>query len=116
MIGKARANPTYFTRSGDVDDVWTEPFKHLPHLRNVPRKNGIEAQILLKCKGEKTARKFEGLQVIFFRKGMSAISSAHAEKRKIATARECLKVAAGVRNAVYLVERIRKIGNAGSGA
>ena len=55
------------------------------------------------------------MKIAFFHEGLGSIAGPHAEKREIAAASKRLKVAAGVRYAVYFVKRIGKIGDAWSG-
>jgi len=103
-VGEARAHEAVFAGAGDVDQVRLEASECLFDDGDVARKGGIKAEVFFDGEGEKAARKFEGPEVAVFYQFRLAVAGAHAEEGEVAAAGKGLKVAAGVGNAVDLVE------------
>jgi hypothetical protein len=87
-----------------VDQIGLEALKHLADERDVPQKNGVEAQIFFKSKGEEAARQLKRPDVAVFDEGLGAVSCADTEKGQIAPPGKGLEVAARVGYAVDLVK------------
>src|SRR5580700_10288378 len=115
MMREARAQHADLAGAGDVDDLRLKALEHFADEGNVAQEGGIEAQVFLEREGEKAARQLEGPHAAVFSDGAGTVAGAHAQKGKIATAGEGLKLAAGVRDPVDLVEGVREVGDAGEG-
>jgi hypothetical protein len=76
------------------------------------KESGIKAEIFFQRERKDAARKLKGPEIAFYDKVWRAAAGANAEKRQIAPPRKGLEMAAGVRNAINLVERVRKAGDA----
>jgi hypothetical protein len=61
-----RAEDSHFAGAGNVNQVGSEPLQHVADEREVAQKHGIEAQILFKREGKKTARQLEGPNIAVF--------------------------------------------------
>jgi hypothetical protein len=105
-----------FAGTGDVNDVGTKSLQRFADKRKMSQKRWVESKIFFECEGEKAARQLKSPNCAIFNHGLGAIAGPHAEERKIAPARKSFKMAAGVRNTVYFMERIRKVGDPGNGS
>jgi hypothetical protein len=74
--------------------------------------DGVQAEVFFEGEGEKPAGQLEGPDRAILDDGRSAAAGADAEKGEAAAAGECLKMAAGVGDAVHFVERVGKIRHA----
>jgi hypothetical protein len=115
MMREARAQHADFTGAGDVDQLGLKALEHFADEGHVAQKRRIEAEVFFKSNGEEAARQLEGPHAALFRDGLGAVPGADAKEREIAPAREGLKLAAGVRDAIHFVKGVREKGDAGKG-
>ena len=76
------------------------------------RNAGVEAEVLFEGEGEEAAGELEGPDVAVLDQSLRAISGADTEEGQVVPPGKGLKVPAGVRNAIDLVERVREVGDA----
>jgi hypothetical protein len=109
MMGQTGAEHAYFAGSGDVDEVGAEAVEDFSNEGNVARKCRVEAEVFFESEGEDAARKFEGPDVAIFDECLATVTGANTEERQIATASECLELAAGVRDPVDFMKGVGKV-------
>jgi hypothetical protein len=96
-----------------VDEIGFKAKELTTDTTSMTEEKWIELKILLDLDGGTGARKLEGAEFVGLIERRGAISRTDTEKRKTMTLGVSNKVAAGMCDSVDLMERIRKIRNAG---
>ena len=109
---KVRAKHSQFTWPGDVNDVRLKTQKLPLNLGPVAPEQRIERQVLLHAHGNPAALQVQRPHLAHAGKRPSRLPAracSHAKKRQSIPLRVRRKLPAGVRNSVYLVERVGKV-------
>src|ERR1035438_1436391 len=112
MVRKARAQHANLAWACNVDQIGLKALQNFADERNMAQKGRIEAQVFFQGKGEKAARQLQGPYTAVLENGLRAVSGANAEKRQIAPPGKRLKMAAGMRNPIHLMEGVGEVRHA----
>ena len=99
--------------AGDVDDVGAEGADRVRDEAGVAEEQRVEAEVFFEVNGQRRAAQLEGLHRPFGRHQARGLAGTDAEHGDAVPARVGGEVAAGVCDAVDLVEAVGKVGDSG---